>query len=117
MLYNVPSGPLPVFCEVDFVSMNVVYADTKTAHKKALVTERYKLVRDDSTGRLELYDLILDPAETVDLSSSRPGVVRTLLGVLESRLDFARRGSTPAPELALPPEQIERLRELGYIEP
>lgn len=44
---------------------------------RTIVDNRYKL-HVTSKGKQELYDLTADPAETRDLSKSRPGVVRKL---------------------------------------
>ena len=53
---------------------------------QAIRTERYRLVRwtHDETGEraYELYDLILDPGETLNLAATRPGVVRELEAIL-----------------------------------
>jgi len=69
-----------------------------------------------SDGRLELYDLAADPAESanrisVDAERAR-ALESTLLGLV-ARLEEAPPDSTSAP--ALDEEALERLRALGYV--
>lgn len=111
-------GPDPspgvAFAEVDFIP---IYADNwvKRTHKKALITERYKLIRDDPTGRLELYDLREDPGELRDLSGSRPELVAELLPALEEALAVSRGKILSRVEAPLSEERLEQLRSLGYV--
>jgi arylsulfatase A-like enzyme len=102
----------PVLSEVDFVP---VYEKVKRAHKSALVADRYKLIRDEPTRRLELYDLERDPAERHDLAPARPQLAARLAAQLDDRLRRVRRQRLePAPR-EVPQEQIELLRGLGYV--
>lgn len=61
--------------------------------------------------RPELYDLSVDPAETSDLSGSRPADVERLRGVLTAALASEVKG---APR-TVGGESEERLRSLGYV--
>jgi hypothetical protein len=71
------------------------------------------LLRGLSPSRSELYDLTLDPRSTRDLSTERTA----LAGELAARLDALRfqRAAEPG-QVALDPEQAERLRALGYLQ-
>jgi arylsulfatase len=84
----------------------------------ALVTERWKLVRRPGGGE-ELFDLAADPGERHDVSASSAGVVAELRRTLDEAL--LRRPSTLAGEPAegddaVPEEQLEALRSLGYVD-
>lgn len=107
------SSPL-LFAEVDYLPDKKV---ERTARKRALIGERFKLIRDNDTGALELYDLERDPAETRDLAGERPDVVARLLPILEERIRLAEAGSIDAPVRTLSEEETRLLESLGYIEP
>jgi choline-sulfatase len=84
----------------------------------ALVTERWKLVRRAGGGE-ELYDLAADPGERHDVSASNASVVAELRRTLD---DALRRRVSPLAgepaesEGAVPEEQAEALRSLGYVD-
>lgn len=70
----------------------------------------------------ELFDLARDPRELDNLVDARPQARDRLTGLLESHvtvriggLDDFGGGTLPAAELDLSPEEIERLRSLGYL--
>jgi arylsulfatase len=107
-------SPGVVFAEVDFIP---VYADywVKRAHKKTLITERFKLIRDDPTGRLELYDLQVDPRELRDLAGARPELVASLLPALEEAVAISLGRTMSEVEAPLSEERLEQLRSLGYV--
>jgi hypothetical protein len=65
---------------------------------------RYKLLVDVGTGRRFLYDLLSDPAERHDISATAPDLTEALA------FGLAAPGRSPVPS----PEQVERLRALGY---
>jgi arylsulfatase A-like enzyme len=81
---------------------------------RALIEEPHKLIVG-SDGRRELYDLAADPLEQRDLVAERPEVASRLERALESRAATLATGEVgPAPP-ELTPEQIERLKALGYL--
>jgi arylsulfatase A-like enzyme len=108
------SSPGAVFAEVDFVP---IHADqwVKRAHKKTLITERFKLIRDDRTGRFELYDLREDPGEQHDLAEAEPELLAELLSSLEEAVAASRERTLREVEAPLSEERLEELRSLGYV--
>jgi len=104
-----------VVIEVDFVGDDARNAE-KNTHKKAIVLGDEKLVRDDTTGVIELYDLARDPGETRDLSGARRERVRALGERLDRALAEARAGRHEARPLAPDTAAREELRALGYLE-
>lgn len=77
----------------------------------------YKLIRTSSSAgeRIELYDVVADPAEAVDLSRSQPSLASEMVARLaaeSARLEQA----APAPEsIVVDPETEARLKSLGYL--
>ncbi|MCK5490045.1 MAG: sulfatase-like hydrolase/transferase, partial [Gemmatimonadetes bacterium] len=51
---------------------------------QALLSGRWKAVRSDPAAALELYDLVVDPAESTDVAASHPDVVARLSADLDS---------------------------------
>lgn len=78
----------------------------------ALRDERFKLVYYPDERRFELFDLVADPAELVDLFEERG---KELLDWQIQLRDVWRRTFTTDDELDLDPEQLERMRALGYL--
>jgi len=79
---------------------------------RSLRQGRLKLHLDRSTGALRLYDLADDPGELRDVAHVRADAVGPLRERLQSFLRIQPR-ATPAVELA--PEELEKLRALGYV--
>ena len=96
-----------VYCEVDFGYYEV--------YRKALLMNGRKIIRDDTTGKIEIYDLNEDPFEKQDLATSSPDAITTLLPVLESHIKLARGEAFDAEQTTLSAEQLEQLRSLGYL--
>jgi len=78
---------------------------------RAIRVGAFKLHHELDSGETRLYDLARDPGETVDVRGQRPELADALLGDL---LRFLRQDARSVTPLALTPEEIERLRELGY---
>jgi len=93
-----------IYCEADF-----------EVHKKAIVVGRLKIIRDETTGKTELYDLSTDPDELEDRAERYPDEVAALLPILERHAARAREDALGAGETALSEEEIEKLRALGYV--
>lgn len=84
---------------------------------RAWLEPPYKLIRTSSPAgeRIELYDVVADPAEAVDLSRSRQSLASEMAARLEeerARIEHA----APAPEsIVVDPETEARLKSLGYL--
>ena len=93
---------------------------------EGVVTERYKYIHHLRTiryysgfpmdaGKVELYDLAVDPAETDDLSERQPKVVEQmeelLAGLKEGERDYVKVEPAEVGE-----EFMEALKALGYVE-
>lgn len=104
-----------VVIEVDFVGDDARNAE-KNTHAKAIVLGDEKLIRNDETGDVALYDLSSDPGETRDLASERPGRVAALVEMLDTRLAAARSAGHVTPVVAPDAGLREQLRALGYLE-
>jgi arylsulfatase A-like enzyme len=76
--------------------------------------ERWKLVRRREDGKLWLFDLTNDPGEKRDVAAMHPAIVESL----ERRIDelAQRLGAEGDREEVLSPEDLGRLRALGYAE-
>ncbi len=103
------------FGEIDYLGVEEGKPGLETCRKKAIVGERYKLVRDDLTGALELFDLELDPLERLDLSAADPERTAALAAELERHLLLLSRGARRAERTTFTQAELETLRELGYV--
>ena len=79
---------------------------------RSLRQGRLKLHLDRSTGALRLYDLADDPGERLDVAAARADAIVPLRELLDR---FLRIQPVVAPALQLAPEEIEKLRALGYV--
>ena len=61
----------------------------------------------------QLWDSTVHPGEQVDISSREPELTQQLVTAMRERYDGVE--AKPAPEAELAPEEVERLRALGYI--
>jgi len=102
------------YAEVEYVPLKKSSA-VKITFKKALATASYKVVRDDLSGRVEVFDLVKDPGERHDLADSRPDLVARLLPELEQAIARSRERALDPEEAQIDEELIERLRSLGYV--
>jgi arylsulfatase A-like enzyme len=85
--------------------------------RTSLVLSGWKLIRNHDDGFQELYDLGRDPGERRNLLQSPDEGVPEALGLMSTEMDaFAasRKGRTEKGNLG--PEDLERLRSLGYVE-
>lgn len=104
----------PLFAEVDFLP---VFDPAKRAAKKAILDPPWKLIRDERSGRVELYDLDADPEERHDLAGAEPERVRAMLAQLEGHAARVRRAALPAEAREPTREELLRLEALGYGSP
>jgi len=87
-------------------------------HADGLIEGRWKLIVDTSRGSDQLYDLEADVEERSDVASEHPDVVARMKVRLERLRERAEelgalyeQGDT----VDLSPDELERLRKLGYI--
>ena len=99
---TVPAGP--IFLE-----------DNRDERKKAIIVGKFKLIRHDADGEMELYNLERDPHELENLVDDLPQTVRELLPQLEQATAFARSRGRMPDEYDIPADELEKLRSLGYI--
>ncbi len=84
--------------------------------RKAVVTERHKLILTLPEGREELYDLAADPGERHNLARERPALVAALRAELDKMERSTRVASREfAPALEISKQRAEELRALGYV--
>jgi arylsulfatase A-like enzyme len=83
--------------------------------RRMIRTEGWKLVHvpDATGGEDRLYDLGSDPGETEDVAARHPERVASLRALLDPILASER---PRRPDRELTPEEIEELRELGYMQ-
>ncbi|HET7293075.1 MAG TPA: sulfatase [Vicinamibacteria bacterium] len=87
------------------------------SEKKAVVTQRHKLILSLPEDRAELYDLLEDPGEKRDLAGDQAPLVAALrrrLAELEARTAVSEREYAPA--VAMTRERAEELKALGYVQ-
>jgi len=72
----------------------------------------YKLHFNRLSGRRELFDLARDPGERTDLAAAQPAITAELAARLERFMQIRGEAAPPA---RLTPEEIEKLRSLGYL--
>jgi len=96
--------------------------DPAVRESAAILSGDYKLIhnraRRAGVPEFELYDLAADPREQTNLAAGKPEVVARLARVLEAWHKSALQARLkPDSEAAgsMSPEQLERLRALGYI--
>jgi arylsulfatase A-like enzyme len=78
----------------------------------------HNTVRKDGTPEFELYDFIKDPLNKTDLASQHADVVARLSKQLEGWQQMtkaARLKPDSETTKSLSPEQLQRLRSLGYV--
>jgi arylsulfatase A-like enzyme len=76
---------------------------------------RHKLLYDSKSGSYSLFDLAADPGERNDRLADEPQVARQLMDEMKARYRDFTPDVEPANPVELSPEEIERLRALGYM--
>ena len=85
---------------------------------KALSRE-WSYIRSEELGREELYNLVDDPGETVNLVASEPEIVDIGRRQVHWMNEECRRHpyrSITVDQVTMPDDQIDRLRSLGYLQ-
>lgn len=80
--------------------------------KRAARKEAYKLHYNVLTKATELYNLTDDPKEQINIAGEQSSVVSVLFSELEDFMRTRYRAENPA---TLRPEEIEKLKKLGYL--
>jgi len=75
----------------------------------------YKLVYESKVDHYALYDLASDPGERHDVSDAHPELTAELIEVMRERYRDYTPEPSPENQVKLPPEDLERLRALGYV--
>jgi arylsulfatase A-like enzyme len=76
----------------------------------------WKLIYNRTNRKMELYHLEEDPAETRNLAEKEPERARDLLRLISAYdRDSAARGHAAKGQESLPPDVVEGLRALGYV--
>ena len=107
---------------------NLVFGEIcRFNRKQCLRGPRYKLIHTDATGvnkrgipvegGYELYDLQNDPKEQDNIFDQESPVAKALIRLLEHYMRSGAANGDPeqAYEVQLSPDEIERLRSLGYV--
>ncbi len=80
----------------------------------------WKLIRDERSGRVELYDVQNDAGERRELSVEQPQLRMLLATQLDEQLDAARRAARGFPRASgavpLDEDKARGLRALGYVD-
>lgn len=104
----------PIFCETDFVPVGEIN-QAMESHRRAIVHDSWKLIRNLETGKVELYDLTADPEEQVDLSEARADILAEHDRDLEQWMGQVSKGGLQVHTLTVPEGNREQLRALGYV--
>jgi len=107
-------GAAQIFCEVDFVPLRKSRL-VPEVHKRTVIEERHKLIRDETSGLVEVYDLETDPGELRDLHELRPEQAERLSRSLERAIEHASSGEVDPSMRLIDDAEIERLKSLGYV--
>ena len=94
-----------VFCELKEVNES----------KKCAVEYPWKLLVNERSGRVRLFDIASDPNETSDISAANPAIVERLEGALAewARIDVPMWKDRHSAQLT--EEEKQQLRALGYM--
>jgi arylsulfatase A-like enzyme len=91
--------------------------DPNAGKCRAVWTSDWKLVECPVRRRIELYDLRIDPRESRDLAASPdPEVQETRIGLQRQLTEWADSGGSARFGGSVPPEAVEKLRALGYLQ-
>jgi arylsulfatase A-like enzyme len=99
-----------LFAEVDFIPP---FGDSPAIHKKSLMRGHLKVIRDDTSRELEVYDRSSDPGEKRNLAAHH-----ATEWVRELERHFERVGQTrhKTRHRQIDVNELEGLEALGYIE-
>jgi len=110
---------MPRLNENKNVGRGFAISDATPGQTKAHISirsDKWKLIINENTGESELYDLVDDPLESINLYNGEDETIGILKGLLEKnhpRKIGETQQYVPAPELD--GEITQRLRDLGYL--
>ena len=107
-----PADPPPVVFEVDFIDLR---NPEREAHFSSIVRGQMKLIRNDKSGELALFNLEKDPRERRNLAERRAEKVAELEVQLDQALAKLRIDPLPIHERQLDEDELEALEGLGYV--
>jgi len=85
--------------------------------KTSIFDGRFKLISDLTKRQFRLYDIAADPEERTNLATAEPGIVERLSERLREEIGRVAPGESTTGEVGkIPQEQLDRLRELGYLQ-
>jgi arylsulfatase A-like enzyme len=116
--HEIEGIPLVPFHAAAREGPRTVFSETSRhgrSERRAAVSGPLKIIRDLKGDTLETYDLSTDPGERRDLSDQHVAGLESLLLAQEDWLREMEASSRPGREIELTPEDIERLKSLGYI--
>ena len=111
---KVQGGSRPIFFETP----------NRIEGSQGILVGRWKLIRNEPSNRIELYDLDADPGELNDIAQQEPVIRDRMAGDLarwvhQMEADGRGRGWFATPSVASPElsaQERETLRVLGYVE-
>ncbi len=81
--------------------------------KRCIRQDHYKFLVNRVTGKTDLYDIVNNPDENIDVSSKHTSLVEFMHSRLRDFLKISRTGRTVDP---LSPKEIGLLKSLGYLQ-
>ncbi|MFQ5646619.1 MAG: sulfatase, partial [bacterium] len=101
-----------------------VYSELAKRHRygfisdpqKTIIKDRYKLHRNLSSGREELYDIVSDPGETQDISLKKPKIKNEMHILMDKLVSKEKRFKARLKYTETDKKTIKLLRSLGYIQ-
>ena len=96
-----------------FIFAEADHNNEKDDIKRAIRQQRYKLHYDILTDETQLYDLANDPGEKFNVISEHGDLSKILFKRLKDFMSDEKAGQSREP---LAPEEIQRLKALGYLQ-
>jgi arylsulfatase A-like enzyme len=99
------------------IAMRAGIVGTHVMQLGSVVRGRYKLIRLEPAGRIELYDLEADPREQRNIARQHPEIVEELTALVNAERARARSSPPEGTNMVEPSsETIRQLQALGYTE-
>ncbi len=85
----------------------------------SLTGRRYKLIYNTTTGEKELYDLLQDPGEKNNTAEEFPEITKEFTDkiktIISENQEFTKKIPKDSGHKTLSPEEIRKLKALGYL--